>query len=71
MRSPLRIGLLVAGIWLSFGGLYLSLGVFLPQFRGFRGRRSRSGPQMSAAEQLFVSLFFVGSGLDCVVFAFH
>jgi hypothetical protein len=67
--SP-KIGLLIAGCWLALVGLYFSLGVFFPKFRGRWGRRGQ-GARMSLFSQILWAVTFILFGLGAVLSAYH
>ena len=68
--SP-KIGTLLAGCWLTLGGVYLSLGVFFPKFRGRWGRRSRRGARLSLFSQIVWAVMFILFGIGAILSAYH
>ena len=62
----------LTGAWLTLWGLFMFVGVFLPRFRWREGRSSRLPKrQLSAVEQLFWSLGFIGWGVMAIVQAYR
>ena len=56
-----------ASVWLILGGVFMSLGVFLPKFRMARTKCKNRGQKLSAPEQLVWSLAFIGWGVYTLV----
>ena len=67
--SP-KIGTLIAGCWLVVGGLYFSLGVFLPKFRGRWGKRGQ-GARLSLFSQFVWAVMFILFGTGAILSAYH
>jgi hypothetical protein len=70
MNSSPRIGLLIAGCWLAFGGIWSSLGVFFPKYRGRWGRRGQ-GARMSVTSHLLWAVMFIFAGVTAISSAHH
>jgi hypothetical protein len=67
--SP-KIGTLIAGCWLTVCGLYFSLGVFFPRFRGRWGRRGQ-GARLSQFSQVLWVVIFILFGTGAILSAYH
>jgi hypothetical protein len=67
--SP-KIGTLIAGCWLTLGGVYFSLGVFFPKFRGRWGRRGQ-GARMSLFSQGLWAVMLMLFGIGAILSAYH
>jgi hypothetical protein len=68
--SP-KIGSLIVGCWLTLAGLYFSLGIFFPKFRGRWGRRRIQGAPMSLFSQVLWTVMFVLFGVGMIFSAYH
>jgi hypothetical protein len=68
--SP-KIGTLLAGCWLTLGGMYFSFAIFFPKFRGRWGRRGRGGARLSLFSQIVWAVMFILLGIGTILSAYH
>lgn len=63
METSPKIGPLIAGCWVARFGIFLSLGIFLPKFRGRWGRAGQGARMSLFSQNLWVVIFILfGSG---------
>jgi hypothetical protein len=70
METSPKTGSLIAGCWLAFFGVYFSLGIFFPKFRGRWGRRGQ-GARLSLPSQILWAMTFIFFGLGAILSAYH
>jgi hypothetical protein len=71
MEASPKIGTLIAGCWLTVCGIYFSLGIFLPKFRGRWGRPSQRGARLSRFSQVLWAAMLILFGTGAILSAYH